>query len=381
MTRDINRDVRTKNKTLNQWEQFFNKHSLASYPTHIQFPTGTRCNLKCRFCTEREGAAGEAYGYKDLSYEEFLSTVRLPGWNQALHSISTIALYGWGEPLFNPDYSRIFDYLAEHYPWLGISISTNGVLFDKSWSERFMSLTNADINVSINAATGGTYKWLMGNDQFDRVVNNMRILGELRRASKERSPTVTFSYVVTTANIRELPQFIDLAADLNVDTVVVQDIMSLSEEAMRLSLANQPYLARQMFAAASARAKARRTRLSFVSFETHSENYFPTTAEAGNFDACPDSGSYAATESPVPSPYRLQTDCFDPWERFMIRVDGEVFPCCRYQSHGDCSLGNIFRQSFQEIWDGAPYQTLRRGVNSPHPPPVCAICPRKSGLD
>lgn len=380
MTTDLSQGIRTSNRTLNQWEQFYRQESLASYPTHIQFPTGTRCNLKCRFCTEREGTAGEAYEYHDLDYEQFLSIVRLPGWDRALHSISTIALYGWGEPLFNRDYARIFEYLAEHYPRLGITISTNGVLFDRHWSERFIALPNADINVSVNAATRETYRWLMGSDQFERVTENLRTLTGLRREANRRAPAVTLSYVATTANIRELPLFVDLAADLGVDSVVVQDIMSLSGEAQRLSLACQPQLARQMFAAARDRAKAREMRLSFVSFETHAENYFPTTVDGGNYDNSAETGSIAA-EKTVPSPFHLPTDCFDPWERFMIRVDGEVFPCCRFQDHGDCSLGNIFHQSFQEIWNGESYRTLRQGVNSTAPPPVCAICPRKAGLD
>jgi radical SAM protein with 4Fe4S-binding SPASM domain len=65
----------------------------------------------------------------------------------------------------------------------------------------------------------------------------------------------------------------------------------------------------------------------------------------------------------------------------MVRADGEVFPCCRSQSFPGFTLGNVFDKGFQEIWNGDGYRQLRQTVNSATPPDVCAVCPRKAGLD
>lgn len=373
--------VREKNRHLNRWEQYYRTDSITSFPTHIQFPTGTRCNLRCRFCTERTGPGSSLYQYQDLSFADFIRIVSAPGWNRALQSVGTIALYGWGEPLFNPDYGKMVDYLLQRYPAIGLSISSNGVLFDGRWAEKMTEATDADLNFSVNAASAATYRNLMGSDQFHRVVRNIERLTTLRRQKRAHAPRVTLSYVVTTENIGELPRFVQLAAGLGVDSVVVQDIMTLNDATAALSLANEPELARACFAQSKEQARRLGVTLGFVSFETHREQYFPQTDLYQPGPPAPAPRPRPALGREAPSPYLRSTDCFDPWERFMIRADGEIFPCCRSQSHPDFTLGNVFRHSFQEIWNGQPYRLMRSTVNSADPPPVCRVCPRKAGLD
>jgi radical SAM protein with 4Fe4S-binding SPASM domain len=388
MVEDLNKEVRDKNESVNKWEQYYRKLTLMSFPLHIQFPTGTRCNLRCRFCTERSGEAARHYAYEDLSFKEFCSIVERPGWERAFNTVRTTALYGWGEPLFNPEYDKIFDYMAHNFPHQSISISTNGTLFDQRWTERLLAAMNSDVNFSVNAATTDTYRILSGKNLFDRVVANIRYLTNKREQSDVEHPAVSLSYVATTENITELPQFVNLAADLLADTVVVQDVMRFNEKARKLSLENEPDLAQKMFNIARKQAELRKIRIGFISFETHEEDYFPNT-----FETEPDESNGiveigGGEEKPsinyfdeVPSPYKLITDCFDPWEKFMIRVDGEVFPCCRFQDSTKFGLGNIFRESFTDIWNGKAYRQLRRQINTEYPPEVCAHCPRKVGLD
>lgn len=381
MAKEPGAQVRRKNRILNQWEQYYRTDGLISFPTHIQFPTGTRCNLRCKFCTERSGAAAANYQYQDLSFEAFLGIVAGDQWSRALSSAGTIALYGWGEPLFNKDYRRIADYLLEGFPTLGISISSNGVLFDQSWAEKLVAADSADLNFSVNAASAETFLNMTGSHRFARVVENIARVTRLRREKGGAGPSVTLSFVATTENVRELPAFVRLAAELGVDSVIVQDIMTLNEETARMSLANQPQLARSMFARAQEQARQSGVRIGFISFETHAEQYFPVTSEQQPAQVSPRLPEPMAGEECAPSPYRLRTDCFDPWERFMIRADGEVFPCCRSQSYPEFTLGNVFQRGFQEIWNGEPYRLMRSTINSPNPPAVCAVCPRKAGLD
>ncbi|HJV65554.1 MAG TPA: radical SAM protein [Geomonas sp.] len=297
MLNELAEEVRRKNRTLNQWEQYYGRDRLASCPTHIQFPTGTRCNLRCSFCTERGGPGAVHYQYHDLSFDDFSRIIADPQWQKALVSVGTIALYGWGEPLFNKEYEAIADSLLCSFPGIRISISTNGVLFDEGWAEKFVSHDTGDINVSLNAATPATFLRLTGSDQFRRVVDNVRALIKLRRDWGSVNPAITLSFVATTENVRELPAFVELAAGLQVDSVIVQDIMTLNERTAALSLANAPELARSMFALARDRARERGIQLAFISFETHGEEYFPSTAEMSD---------QAAGEPQVAPPAALQ---------------------------------------------------------------------------
>lgn len=135
-------------------------------------------------------------------------------------------------------------------------------------------------------------------------------------------------------------------------------------------------------------AKEQNIKIVFVSFEAHQESYFPSSFElTEDFDVCAQAATNESEETvlsegqEVPSSYFANTDCFDPWERFMVRADGEVFPCCQSQTFPELTLGSIHKQSFEDIWNGDAYRSMRRTINTDNPPPVCAICPRKIGLD
>ena len=378
MAQELAVQVRRENRTLNRWEQYYRIDRLASFPTRMQFPTGTRCNLRCRFCTERGGAAD--YQYKDLSFSEFLGIVAGGQWSKALMSVATIALYGRGEPLFSKDYRQIADYLLQGFPSIGIGISSNGVLFDQSWAEKLVGAASADLNFSVNAASAETFCGLTGCDDFATVIENIGRVTKLRRQKGGTSLSVTLSFVATTENVRELPAFVDLAARLEVDSVIVRDIMTLNEETERMSLANEPQLARAMFQMAQERAGEKGMNIRFLRFRTHRERYFPNSSET-RLQVPSLLPEPVSDEEATPSPYRLRTDCFGPWERFMIRADGEVFPCSPSQSFPGFTLGNVFRRGFQEIWNGEAYRHMRNAVNSSALPAVCAVCPRKAGLD
>lgn len=369
----LHRGIREKNRQLNQWEQFYRKVHLESFPVTIQFPTGTRCNLRCRFCTERQGP-GVGQDYRDLTFAEYRKILERGALAEAFCKAAKVALYGWGEPLFNRDYESIFDYTAENFPGMGLGICTNGVMFTPKWAEKIIAVPHSDVNFSVNAAGKDTFRKLTGSAQFERVVAHIRRLTGLRGNGGTPNPYVSLSFVATTANIRELADFVDLAADLKADSVLIQDIMLLNEETGALSLMNAPGLARRMFQTAERRARERK--ILFHSFVTHQVDYFLPEAETPSCIPAP-----PAAGQEIPSPYFSPTDCFDPWERMMISDDGRVFPCCRFQTLPGTSMGNILSQGLQEIWNGPAYHSLRRTINTDRPPSVCAICARKAGLD
>lgn len=373
--KNIHNLIRVKNRTLNQWEQYYQESFLQSFPVTIQFPTGMRCNIKCNFCTDRKQGGNN---YKDISFDKFRTVIEEKGWAQVFERITSVALYGWGEPLFNPDYEKIFDYVTGNFPMLSISICTNGILFNEKWAGKITAIQGSDVNFSVNAATKETYLKLTGSNQFERVINNIRSLSELRNSKQKKNPYIALSYVATTENIRELPQFVNVAADLKADCVFVQDIMLLTKDTEQLSLMNEPDVAYKMFEAAEKQAIKRKLNIHF--FASHQVDYIQKTHEQTHHDTLPPPGSTIEEET-VPSPYFSNTDCLDPWERFMIGGDGEVLPCCRFQDLSEISFGNIYKQDFSEIWNGEAYRYLRKTINTENPPPSCAACPRKIGLD
>jgi radical SAM protein with 4Fe4S-binding SPASM domain len=65
--------------------------------------------------------------------------------------------------------------------------------------------------------------------------------------------------------------------------------------------------------------------------------------------------------------------CRHLWHNLVILHDGTVVPCC-YDFNGDLSLGNIGEQSLEEIFNGEPYQKLRRQHLNDDVPMICKGC-------
>lgn len=382
MPDNLHNIIREKNGILNQWEQYVRKEKLESYPLTIQFPTGSHCNLRCIFCTEREGEKAKKQ-YDNCSFKDFRELTHEGRWKQALSSSKLIRLYGWGEPLFNSDYEKIFDFITGNFPGLGVCISSNGILFNKKWSKKFISTNRSEINFSVNAATKETYYKMTGSKKFEHLISNISNLIKLREKSQTKNPFVSLSYVVTTENVSELVQFVDLAADIKVDCICFQDITLFNKKTESLSLMNKPKLAREMFKKAEKRAREQKIQLS--TYVSHQVDYF-SSEEQTKEEFYPSLHDKANDE--VPSPYLERTDCFEPWINFMVDGGGEVYPCCHYGSITGASpdliqeeFGNVFKQDFIDIWNGEGYKEFRRNVNTTTPPYVCSICPIKTGAE
>lgn len=70
--------------------------------------------------------------------------------------------------------------------------------------------------------------------------------------------------------------------------------------------------------------------------------------------------------------------CQKPWTDLNnFTVDGRMDVCCiaTGPSQERYALGNIYKQDFQEIWNGEPMKEFRRTVNAKDKLPPCARCP------
>jgi len=55
--------------------------------------------------------------------------------------------------------------------------------------------------------------------------------------------------------------------------------------------------------------------------------------------------------------------CNWPWEAIVINPNGSVSPCCSVEDEKD-DFGNIFENSFKEIWNNDKYRQARRFIKN-----------------
>lgn len=80
---------------------------------------------------------------------------------------------------------------------------------------------------------------------------------------------------------------------------------------------------------------------------------------------------------PKKATYRFPRKCFAPWELILVRVNGDITPCC---SSGEI-MGNIQKDGFWKVWNGRKYRSFRSRINTNLPPLDCRNCVQSDGIN
>jgi MoaA/NifB/PqqE/SkfB family radical SAM enzyme len=227
-----------------------------------------------------------------------------------------------------------------------VGFSTNGVLLDRELAEKLVAAGLDWISFSVDAAEAETYNRIRQGADFDRVLANIRGLGELKRQLASQLPKMMLVFVMMTGeneNYQQLPDFIKLAQELGVEQVIAKNldvILKDGDDQRRIFSHDSPPGAQLLAVKEAARRQA-------------------TALGVGlRFYALQPAEQSICEHNPVQS-------LFFDWE-------GNVSPCItlsyaenRYfngqRVHVPClHFGNIRTQTLAEIWNKPDYAAFRQ---------------------
>lgn len=343
----------------------------------LQIEVTSRCNLKCVMCPVTVLAAD--WAQRDMRWETFERIAAAFGRAEWVH------LQGWGEPLLH---RRIFDMIARaKSAGCRVGFTTNGTRLTRANGERLLDLGLDLMAVSIAGASAATHEAIRVGSDFAKLIENLRGFAALRRARRATAPKLEIFFLMTTANLGELPQAVRLAAELGADELV----------ATNLDYVITPGLDALRAYAQGAPAPERRAAL--------------------------DDAAAAARQAGIGfRPYRLQCRemavCdLNPLRILYVASDGSVAPCVYTSLSGPSALprvfegrtlrtpvvrfGNVEEKPLAEIWQSAAYREFRERFarrlagaglallgtaagalaeeDSP-PPDACRTCPKLFGV-
>jgi radical SAM protein with 4Fe4S-binding SPASM domain len=69
-----------------------------------------------------------------------------------------------------------------------------------------------------------------------------------------------------------------------------------------------------------------------------------------------------------------KTFCMMPWIHMYVHTDGSVYPCCDSFDKKSLVLGNVQKNSLEEIWNGDEYKNLRKSMLNGEESSICNNC-------
>jgi radical SAM protein with 4Fe4S-binding SPASM domain len=323
-------------------------------PRELQVEVTGACNLRCRMCLVRYApAVGRKEGA--LAYEDFLALV------DGLPELRKLTLQGLGEPLLSP---HLLD-MVGHAAGRGIEVgfNSNGTLLTRPIAERLVAAGLAWLHVSLDGATAATYEEVRhGTDfrarpgQFERVLANLRGLVAARGGGAR--PRIQLVFVAMRRNVEELPALVELAADVGVDSIWVQNLSHDFGD----TGSSEAYGPMRDYVGEEAL---------FGEHAERAEELFGTALQRA--DALGIELRLPRLEEPGPRDGDAR-GCSWPWDSAYVTHRGEVQPCCMVMGSDRATLGNLRDDSFDEIWDGPAYEDFRERLLSDAPPDVCVGC-------
>ena len=332
-------------------------------PEELQVEVTGACNLRCRMCLVRYApAVGRREGALDL--EQFLELV------DSIPQLRKLTLQGLGEPLLSPHLFEMVEYATARA--IEVGFNTNGTLLHRATANRLIAARLSWLHISLDGATPATYEDVRHGPglrpqagQFERVVANLRGLIDARRAAGSTTPRVHVVFVAMRRNIGELERLVELAAEIGVDELFVQNLSHDFGE-----VADSP-LYREMHGYVEEEALfGRHTKAAEQAFERAGAR----AAQLGLALRLPRLEERPAARRPG------EPGCSWPWDSAYVTHRGEVQPCCMVMGSDRARLGNLDADRFDEVWRGAPYREFRERLLSDDPPEVCRGCSLYRGL-
>lgn len=313
-------------------------------PMWLNMTNTTRCNLRCIMCNQAYGKI-ETHTMEPEVYDIVVS--------RFYPFLRTVQLSAIGEPLMTPGIHAKIDDMLRY--GVKLEMVTNGTLMKGDPLLKRLAEVSELITVSLDGATPETFNAIRQGADFARIIESLERFNHFRYQQPEgERPHLDFNYILMKRNIRELPDFVDLAADLGARMIICSHLVLYDSSLEEEMLQHHPELSNTFTRAAAERAEARGVEIRLPPF----------------FEALPEAPPAETPPPPDDAVYRGEK-CYFLWRRVYIGPYGEVVACCL---SGIDSLGSLKQEPFPAIWNGKRYRVMRERVHTARPVPPCNNC-------
>ena len=402
-------------------------YSIKTMPQWVSFTTTMACNLRCPHCqTHGTEEVHRIYNRKKWSGETLTRVSK-----ESLPMADEFCLTLNGEPLCTPQFPKILDDLAQYGARL--HLTTNGTLFSEKILAKVLPLVGT-LAISIDGGTELTCEKIRLGVNFKKLLINIRLLTRTcELVSKLINPDIRLAVTVMGSNIRDMPEIVQLAHVLKVPAVDFSPVIVLYPHLRNEDIGLHKALYNTYYKRTLEKAKLLNIKVTMpplfseVDENTSShiggtymivkdlpEGYYETLPSPESFldhDAIEIRAAEIATSirqhalsinkvagnsliekellrmkdwfkmlrkryKPVLKRLADQEGektqyCDNLFRRIFISSEGDVAPCCLPNRP---NLGNIHRNTVNEIWNGDLYNDFRRAFYSPNPPDCCENC-------
>ena len=296
------------------------------HPLQAKVEITTKCQLKCPVCYRTnmsvssvvDGWACHALpsminrDMTVLEYEHVLDELR---------GVAAISPHGWGEPLLHPRFLEMMR--MTHRRGMTIHLVTNGLLLTPDIADPFISECHpTGVTFSVDAGEPDAYERLRLGGKYSTFVKNVKSTITIRDKLSPQTQVI-FYCTLGTHNLEQIEPLSELGWKLGVDVINFSDLtlynLGIADAQHAIRTTNMVNHIRERIAQADCR--------------------------------------YAPNTRIVFSGQKTVGSCMLAWMQILIQVNGDMSTCAC-----DPARGNIFQNSFKELWNNSDTRNFRRQI-------------------
>ena len=313
------------------------------YPKYIEIEISTKCNNRCVTC-ERTYMKEPMV---DLSFNDFVKLTDQ-------FDLKWVNLTGEGDAFLNKDYLKMIKHLKAR--GTSVFLVDSFSLINKEVARVLVESGVDGIYISMDGAKKETYESIKVGCDYDRVINNIKNLLDIKRELKSPIPEICFRFVVNKTNVSEMADFVKVITKMgnkkdwgDGSKIHFAGLLDYPEiHHLYLPQIDQKYINDVIQV-----AKSNPESLPVVF--AHTQEYYN-----------PSMNRCLAWAEPY----------------FALVPEPMMLPCCAVMMSNDrkkllnYSFGNYNKTPIKEIWNSPYYKWFRKTVTNPNAkvPAICAGC-------
>lgn len=282
------------------------KPAIKGMPISISFEPTTSCNLRCPECPSGLRSFTRPTGMLDQAL--FKNVI-----DQLSGTLSYLTFYFQGEPYLHPRFLDMATYAADR--GIYTATSTNAHYLKDDVARRTVESGLDRLIISVDGTTQQTYEAYRVGGALDKVIEGTQNILAWKKKLRSKTPHVVFQFLVVAPNEHQIPEVYALAKKLGVDQVLLKTAQIYDYE--------------------------------------QGSDLIPKQEKYARYRKNAD-GTYGIKNA-------LADHCWKMWHSCVITWDGRVVPCC-FDKDAHFVLGDLAKNSFEEIWSGEKYQQFRQSL-------------------
>lgn len=311
-----------------------------------------KCNLKCKHCYEDAGGGK----LPELSTDEAKQVI------DVLSKIADVGLpalsFSGGEPLARKDFFEVAAYAKKHIPY--ISIASNGTLITRDMARKLRDVGVDYVEISVDGASPGVHDEFRGiPGAFEKAIQGVK-------NCVEEGIDTCIATVIHRNNFAETEKILQLAKELNVRFMHFNyiptgrakmhiDLDLTPEERLHILQTIGKEIIGLYLQAKEEELKTGRSNIKVDRFFSTCPQYASVTKQLSQQvgQKFMVEAHYAAKKG-VEDVANFLGGCGAGRLYCAIEPNGDIKPCVFFPTNENTVLGNVLKDSFEEIWDEDP---------------------------